>query len=166
MKHILLSIQDQLQAAVPALKYIDKNWGQLNYDQPPVQWPCALVDIESVNYSQMGKGYQKAEADIVITVGNVNHVRSSALAACKTDSYETIELLDNIHQVLQLYTDGQHFQPLQRTNLRKVFSDKGAEIYTMTYKTAFIVEKQTATQASVMTQLSINESVKNCLKQR
>lgn len=156
MKQIFLAIQNQLQTTVSALKYVDKDWGQLKYDQPPVQWPCVLIDIESVNYSQMGQGYQKAEADICVTVGNVNHVRSSAMASSKTDSYETIELLDSIHQALQLFS-GKHFQPLQRTNLRKVFSDKGAEIYEMTYKTAFIVEKITAPQTTVTAQLAINK---------
>ncbi len=155
MKQIFLSIQNQLQTAVPTLEYIDKDWGQLKYDQSPIKWPCALIDIENVTYSQMGRGYQKAEADITITIGNVNHIRSSAMAPNKANSYKTIELLETVYQALQLFSSGQHFQPLQRTNLRKVFSDKGAEIYAMTYKTAYVVEKQTAAQTAVNVQPSI-----------
>lgn len=34
---------------VSALKTIDTNWGQLAYEQPPVQFPCALVDIQSTS---------------------------------------------------------------------------------------------------------------------
>ena len=48
MKQIFLAIQQQL-LTVPALKHIDKNWNQLNYEQPPVRWPCALIDIANAD---------------------------------------------------------------------------------------------------------------------
>lgn len=141
MKQIFLTIQTQLQSEVPELKYIDKDWGQLKYDKPPVKFPCALIDITNVNYSQMGRGYQKADADIIITIANMKLIRSSAMAPSKIDSYDTIDILESVHQALQLFADGQKFQPLQRTNLKKIFNDKDAEVYAMLYKTSFIVEK-------------------------
>lgn len=150
MKQIFLTIQTQLQSEVPELKYIDKDWGQLKYDQPPVKFPCALIDITNVNYSQMGRGYQKADADITITIANMKLIRSSAMAPSKIDSYATIDILESVHQALQLFSDGQKFQPLQRTNLKKIFNDKDTEVYTMTYKTAFIVEKQVTNVTTVI----------------
>ena len=53
MKHIFLQIQEKL-GEVSALKYIDKDWNQLKFEQPPVKWPCALIDVKNINYSQMG----------------------------------------------------------------------------------------------------------------
>lgn len=150
MKQIFLTIQTQLQSEVPELKYIDKDWGQLKYDQPPVKFPCALIDITNVNYSQMGRGYQKADADIIITIANMKLIRSSAMAPSKIDSYDTIDILESVHQALQLFSDGQKFQPLQRTNLKKIFNDKDAEVYAMNYKTAFIVEKQITNVTTVI----------------
>lgn len=140
MKQLFLKIQTRL-SAIQAIKYIDKDWGQLQMDNPPVNWPCVLIDVENVNYTQMGRGYQKADADITITVANINNVRSSAMAPNKSSAYATIDLMETIHQSLQLFAGDGDFQPLQRTNLKKVFNEGGAEIYTMTYKTAFVVEK-------------------------
>ena len=44
IKTILLAVQQRLAERVPELAYIDKNWGQLDYEAPPVKWPCALLD--------------------------------------------------------------------------------------------------------------------------
>ena len=46
IKTILLAVQQRLAERVPELAYIDKNWGQLDYEAPPVKWPCALLDID------------------------------------------------------------------------------------------------------------------------
>ena len=140
MKHIFLSIQDRL-SKIPALKYIDKDWGQFQYENPPVKWPCALLDVANADFKQLGRGFQQADADITVTVANLNLVRSSARAPMRGHAYATIDLLEEIHQALQLFSDGQHFSPLMRTNLQKVAADKDMEVYVMTYRTAFRVEK-------------------------
>jgi hypothetical protein len=46
MKQLLLNIQNLL-ATVPAFKYVDEDWGQLDDYGPhaPVQWPCCLIDF-------------------------------------------------------------------------------------------------------------------------
>lgn len=59
MKNIFLDIQNKL-SNITELKYIDKNWGQLLYEQPPVKFPCALLDIANVNYTQLGQLAQTA----------------------------------------------------------------------------------------------------------
>lgn len=140
MKQIFLTIQNQL-AGIANLKYIDKDWGQLQYEQPPVKWPCALIDVTNVDYVQQGRGAQLGNALICITVGNINPVPSSASAPNRANSYATIDLLDEIHQKLQLMSDGSTFQPLMRTNLLKAAANGNYEVYQMTYKTAFVVQK-------------------------
>lgn len=143
MKHIFLSIQDRL-SEIPGLQHIDKDWGQLQYEQPPVKWPCALLDVANADFKQMGRGFQQADADITVTVANLNLVRSSSKAPMRGHAYATIDLLDEIHQALQLFSDGQHFSPMMRTNLQRVnmLDKEGAEVYVMTYRTAFTVEKR------------------------
>ena len=119
MKEIFLQIQQRLSDFISVLKYIDKDWGQLVYDNAPIKYPCALIDIEDVQYTQLSRGWQKAVANITITVANVNLMPSSSMAPGKQDSYETLDLLDDIHQALQLFS-GETFQPLQRTKLTKL----------------------------------------------
>lgn len=141
MKHIFLSIQDRL-SEIHGLQYIDKDWGQLQYEQPPVKWPCALLDVANADFKQMGRGFQQADVDITVTVANLNLVRSSSKAPMRGNAYATIDLLEEIHQALQLFSDGRHFSPLIRTNLQKVAADKDMEVYVMTYRTSFVVEKR------------------------
>ena len=38
-------ISDKLAADVTSLQWIDYDWGQLNDERPPVNFPCALIDI-------------------------------------------------------------------------------------------------------------------------
>ena len=60
MKALLEKIQEKL-SEVEGLKYIDENWGQLDYYSPnmPVQYPCVLIDIGQVQYSNLGKDLTK-----------------------------------------------------------------------------------------------------------
>ena len=53
MKTILQNIQTKLRE-VTELKHIDEDCGQLNIFQPPVNWPCCLIDISTANYSNLG----------------------------------------------------------------------------------------------------------------
>lgn len=68
-KDLLLSIQERL-ATVPELKYIDKDWGQLRYEQPAVKYPCALIDLEQAGFSETGKGGQLADVSVTITIAD------------------------------------------------------------------------------------------------
>ena len=78
---IMLSIQERL-AGISDLKYIDKDWGQLNTSVPAVNFPCCLIDVESVNYED-GRAMQNATATIVLTIANHRTVTSSIMSPDK-----------------------------------------------------------------------------------
>ena len=137
IKTILLHIQQRLSKQVPELAYVDKDWGQLSYETPPVKWPCALLDIRAVDYTQLGRGHQMADTQVTVTVANMHPAASSPAAPKQEDIYQVIELLDEIHQALHLYTEG-GYTPLFRTNLKKLSTaDSSRECYEMTYQTAY-----------------------------
>ncbi len=50
IKIIYETIRDRLKAEVPAIVFIDEDNDQLDYEEPPVSFPCALVDILNLNY--------------------------------------------------------------------------------------------------------------------
>ena len=141
MKQIFLSIQNRL-AEIDELSYIDKDWGQLQYEQPPVQWPCALIDVANIDYTQQGNGAQTAQASITITVADTIPATSSYQSPTREDSYAIIDLLEEIQQKLQLFSNGSTFTPLMRTNLMKAAANGEYVVYQMTYKTAFTVLKR------------------------
>lgn len=65
MEDIFKAVTAQLKT-VPALKWIDEDKGQLNYERPPVLFPCALIDITVTGTKDLNKRTQQCEA--VITV--------------------------------------------------------------------------------------------------
>lgn len=151
MKQIFLSIQNKL-SEISTLKYIDKDWGQLQYDNPPVKSPCALIDLLNIDFKQEGLGHQQAEADIIITIANINTVRSSSLAPQRTSAYAIFDVMEQVHQALQLFSgNNRQFSPLMRTNIQKIPYDKDAEVYQLTYRTSFKTKKLHTPEESVNT---------------
>ena len=97
--------------------------------------------MANIDFTQQGRGAQLGEATVTVTIANINPVPSSALAPDPSASYETIDLLEEVHQKLQLFSDGSTYNPLMRTNLQKTMATADYEVYQMSYKTAFVVPK-------------------------
>lgn len=125
------------------VKYIDKDWGQLSMEQPPVGWPCILIDIEQVDTRPLHDGNEHAKATVVLTVANrrTNASSAHAPAASKAKSMETIDLTDDVHNLVQGYCNGADYTPLQEQVFYKQNDLPGAEVYVMRYTTNYNVEK-------------------------
>jgi hypothetical protein len=136
-KQILLDIQAHLKNSVPEIMYLDKDWGQLSYENPAVNWPCVLLDIENVDYSQQAHGGFVADTQITVTVADARYASSSANAPDKEDAYRVMDLMDKIHRELQLFSAGD-YSPLFRSRLQKAYVDSFREVYKMTYQTAYM----------------------------
>ena len=137
---IIKDLQDMLSRALPEVKYIDKDWGQLTMEQPPVGWPCILIDIEQVEIRPLTDRNEQATATVVLTVANKRTNASSAHAprASKEKSYDTIDMTDDIHRLVQGYAaDDAEYAPLQEVSFYKMNDLPGAEVYTMRYKTRY-----------------------------
>ena len=145
---IIKDLQDMLEralcgshAAAGKVKYIDKDWGQLGMEQPPVGWPCVLIDIEEVAVRPLSDGNEHHTATVVLTVANRRTACSSAHAprAAKEKSMDTIDLTDDIHRLVQRYAaDGAEYSPLQVASFYKLNDLPGAEVYAMRYKTVYV----------------------------
>lgn len=155
MKQIFLSIQDRLSTMVPALRYIDKNWNQLNMPQPPVQWPCCLIDLDNIDYSQTSSSDRLADATISLTIATQHTVRSSAKAPSKSDAYDILDVLESVMEALEAWRVPDTTQALTRTRLQKAYSDQSYDVYTLTFTTAW-VEQVTEEGQTVAASPSIN----------
>lgn len=126
------------------LKYIDKDWGQLNAEQPAVGFPCALIDIASVEYSELGNNWQNGVATVTVRVANNRTNASSAHAprAAKDLSYLTLELCEAINLKLQGFNgahDPSQYAPMVRTGFYKMEDGLKFECYEMRYRTSYKV---------------------------
>lgn len=134
MKDIILAIQEKLNSQVADLKYIDKDWGQLDYDQPPVKYPFCLIDITDIQYSNIAKGLQLASGEVLLVVGVQHLTPSSAQAPNKENSHEAVDILKKINDVLHTWSNG-NFSNLIRTRTKKLYKSKGLDIYCAFYST-------------------------------
>ncbi len=81
MELIIKKIQERLSSEVPDLKYVDQDWGQMDFFvKPPVKFPCALIDIQSAQYSNTGEFVQQGTAQVVIRLFDIKLSNSSHLA--------------------------------------------------------------------------------------
>ena len=95
---------DLAQPPAQKLKYVDMDWGQLdNYPQhPPAGFPCALLDVRSLNYSDAGNQKQIGLADIEVRIADVvlNNSSSAAPATQRANALRNLRLYDAVFQFL------------------------------------------------------------------
>jgi hypothetical protein len=65
-KKLYLDLASQLKTEVPELLWIDVDEGQLNEENPPIAYPCALIDIEYPNCSDESETIQLCIARVTI----------------------------------------------------------------------------------------------------
>ena len=143
MKALLEKIQEKL-SEVEDLKYIDENWGQLDYYSPnmPVQYPCTLIDVQQVQYSNIGKDLTKtplqrqiAQVQIKITIANMRLTNTSLQAPRrqKEDAWAIWMLIEKIHQKIHGCSPLPNVSPLIRTSQNRTLRDDGLQEYEVYY---------------------------------
>lgn len=143
MDVLLNNIQEQLKTVV-GLKYVDEDWGQLDYYSPnfPVQWPCALTDVSSANYSDIGKNRkqtpinrQQATCMFSVTIANLKLTNSSGFAPAtqKEAAFNIQKLIEDVHKVLHGFKPAENAGGLFRSGRQRVKRDDGVQEYTITY---------------------------------
>jgi hypothetical protein len=133
MKTVLNNILDRLTAEIPALKYADENWGQLDYFGPqhPVKYPCALADIDSAQWSDLGNLCQTGAAQVRITIADLKlgNTSKGAPASQRQKAFEIIDLMTNLHRALHGWSPAPHVSRLTRTATRLVQREDGIKQY-------------------------------------
>lgn len=144
MKQILQNIQNQL-SGIEELKYIDEDWGQLDYYSPnmPVKWPCCLIDIQSGQFTNVSKDFNKAPKDrqngsfaIKITLANLklSHTSLRAPQEQKNKAWKIFELIEKIHQKLHGFSPAENCSKMLRTSFSRVMRDDGVQEYNIIYE--------------------------------
>lgn len=143
MKAVLENIQKQL-AAIPKLKYIDEDWGQLDdySPHPPTQFPLALIDIGSLEFSHIGmdkkvvpQNRQMATGTIVISIANLRLTNTSFKSPKqqKNNVWDIWNIIECVHQQLHGFKPDCNSGAMMRANLRRIKRDDGIQEYEATY---------------------------------
>lgn len=103
MKQIVQNIQDRLVQQVPALKYVDQDWGQMEFfPSSPVKFPCALIDIQSAIYTNTSDFIQQGTATVVIRLFDIKLSNSSKAAPTeqKENAQKIWQLIEDVNKAL------------------------------------------------------------------
>lgn len=123
MEEILNVILAKLKNEVPELRWIDVNLGQMATENPPVDYPCALVDVTDISYTTAGMRRQVGEARIEIELYFI--VRSPANIAApdylRKQAFEHFGVVAKVYKALE-GVSGESFGGLNRVQVRR---DKG-----------------------------------------
>jgi hypothetical protein len=143
MDTIIQNIQAKLDV-LTELKYIDEDWGQLDYYAPnfPVKWPCVLIDVSSANYSDIGidktsmpRNRQQAEALISLTIANLklSNTNIRAPQTQKDNAFSINGVIEKIHQQLHGWNPADNAGKLIRRSRNRIKRDDGVQEYTIIY---------------------------------
>lgn len=140
MKTVIQEIQKRLSGC-EKLRYIAENWGQLELDNPPLLFPCVLVDISEVSYTQNLFRTQQGVATLTIDLANrtgqnVSHKTPQPL---QESYYEFYDIMDAVSSLLHGYTPT-GTSPLQRVSSQKQARKDGVKACRMTFTFSFTDE--------------------------
>jgi hypothetical protein len=132
-------IQNRLAQQVPALRYIDEDWGQLDYYEghPPVQFPCALIDCGDIAVTQMGGRVMLDKISVVIRIADLrlSNTSNAAPQTQKTAAYQLFETLQQVICALHGYTGSPDvYGRLVRTAGQRIRRKDGIKMYELTFE--------------------------------
>jgi len=128
MKQLLNDIQNQLSTHVPALKYIAGDWGQIDMENPPVKYPCALVEIDNIDYDTLKTGALRGRIIVKVRLFELRTTNSTRTApTAQIDASMRIwELCETVDACLQYnHFGGDRFGTFSHRAVRKDNRDRG-----------------------------------------
>lgn len=140
MEQIVEDVQNRLIQKVSELKYVDEDWGQMDSPNPPVKYPCSLIDIQGAEYTDEGNLIQQGTVMVVIKLYLLKLSNSSnAAPQSQKDKYKKNWLLmKNVNKAIH----GQNFLQLghgllMRKRFRKIKRDDGIIGFEIYYEIQF-----------------------------
>jgi len=138
MQQIFEEITARLEG-VPALRWVDEDKGQMNFERPPLVFPAALVTIDLPQTRNMTTTVQEARMALTVLLcfdysGNTNTKTPQAARAQSLAYYAVVEA---VKERLQGW-GGTEFNPLERTSLRHLKRPDAYKTVQLTFASAFV----------------------------
>lgn len=144
MRALFLSIQERLKT-INDIKYVDEDWGQLEDYSPntPSKFPLALIDLDSIDWSNTADLMQRGEGDICVTIADYKLTRSNANASTeqREKAFGIFDLIDQVHAKLHGWNPCNGTNMLVRAKTQKVKRDDGMKEYKIFYSIVVETEK-------------------------
>jgi len=146
METLFLSIQTRIAETMPELSLIDEDYGQLttSEDTDPVTFPCALIQIEEIDWQELAADKQKGTASIRVKLAIDCYDNTRFTSGTADKAVDRMMMYKKMHRQLNHFRGGilkdtkgeiidKHFLPLKR--LKSVFYSLpgGIKVYEAVY---------------------------------
>jgi hypothetical protein len=181
MDRFYLSVVRQLKNEVPELSWIDWDTGQLYPDDEEengnytVTFPCALITIPDVDYSDIGRGVQQGDLLLQIKLGidsySTSHIAGGVEAPDLVQSTVDLQLIKKINKALHGFGGyiipgdnedefiDNHFSRLMREKVSTEQGVFGLKIFNLAY--SCVIRDHSSEDdltAAQITDITINQS--------
>ncbi len=147
---LLTAIADRLAATEPNLKYIDEDWGQLDYYQesPPVKFPACLLEWQQTSWNNQGRYVQDGVINLSVRVADMP-LSGTGLRGSEAQKVKAMALwliLGNIYTALSGWRPAESiYGPLSRVSTRRIKRDDGIREFEMVF-TCAVTDRTAQTQ--------------------
>lgn len=142
MKQLLTDIQTRLIAKVTALKYVDEDWGQLDFysPNPPVKFPAAVIDCINATYTDEGKLVQLGRVQVRIRIADqkLSNTSGNAPSSQKSNAFAIYTTLASIHAALHGWSGNAAYSKLIRQSLKRETRSDGMRVHEIIYTTQLV----------------------------
>lgn len=128
----------QKLAEISALKWIDKNKGQLDYAAPPIAMPCALIRVNLPKCDDLGGNVQQCIGSFSVTLAFKfgGETSKSTPEAIRNQSLEYYQLVEDVYKKLQGYSTSE-LSPFSRKRVDEEIRQDGLILLTMHFETDY-----------------------------
>ncbi len=155
---LFLALQERIASAVPEIRHIDQDLGQLEFStlRPKLAFPCVLIDFSDFDFDDDGNNGQKGEGDIGFRLAFAPYSNTSQ-STPDTYKYKALayyELEWKLHKALHgwspdEYDYGEEFGRLNRKKAGTEGLEDDLRVRTMRYGMSF--EDQSTQNAEEIT---------------
>lgn len=146
---------------IPELKWIDHDFGQLELENSPVIYPCALVDVPDIDWSNSTNLEQQGDTVVTVRLGFKVYDRtsSSAPTSMRERAAEHFSIIKKVIKALHGHEDEEaNFNTLLLTRMQRGKS-VDPRTYTLIFGTALFTkeEQQTILKENLDLEIGFNQ---------
>lgn len=129
----------KIETDVTSVRFIDLDWNQLDFENPPITYPCVLIDFPDTQFAQM-QGYQEGTAIVRLKIIYRSFTATSNITpdANREAALAFFELEQDIYEAFQAwYASGDLVNAAIRQNATTEKRDDGLRVRVLEFQCTF-----------------------------
>lgn len=135
MEQLFNNLQKHIKEGLTALQWVDENYGQLQTqeDTYPVVFPCVLINLQNVQWSELEGKSQIGIVTVVLTLAIDCYHDTQYGSGQEAYSAERMALNHELHTLVQGFIAADHCGMLTRQSSRNYSLPGAIKAYESTY---------------------------------